>query len=56
VAQAESLPRIDSTEWRCVRLVDAGRMYVDVTNRHSDTRTDAWRARFGERLAINAVT
>jgi hypothetical protein len=39
-----------------MRLVDAGRMYVDVTNRHSDSRKDAWRARFGERLAMNAVT
>ena len=39
-AHAESLPRIDSTEWRCVRLVDAGRKHVDVTDRPPTLRIE----------------
>ena len=39
-AQAVSLPRIDSTEWRCVRLVDAGGTQVDVTDRPPTLRIE----------------
>ena len=39
-AHAESLPRIDSTEWRCVRLVDAGGRHVDVTDRPPTLRIE----------------
>jgi len=39
-AHAEPLPRIDSTEWRCVRLVDAGGRQVDVTDRPPTLRIE----------------
>ncbi|MBU3683204.1 MAG: META domain-containing protein, partial [Phycisphaerales bacterium] len=38
--QATPLPRIDSTEWRCVRLVDAGGRQVDVTDRPPTLRIE----------------
>ena len=39
-AAAVPLPRIDSTEWRCVRLVDAGGRQVDVTDRPPTLRIE----------------